>query len=85
MARSIAVDATEAYRAVMVWKDIQGVLSYTYEGIYSKEGTAKARITFWSGYKRKAVSETWDGPVHYVSFYDGWTEKCDLTWNKVKD
>jgi hypothetical protein len=72
MARSIAADSTEAWRAVIVRKDSNGRIYYEYEGIYNTKGTAKGRVTYWRRYYPK-------------SFYDGWVEKADITWNKVKD
>jgi hypothetical protein len=71
MARNIAADQDEAWRAVIVFKSNKGNLWYEYEGIYNKKGTAKARVSYWRG-----VSN---------SFYDGWVEKADITWHKVKD
>lgn len=90
MARSIAADDKEAWRAVLVFKrrDNQELV-YFYEGIYAKEGTAKGRITFWSnnGVKRIHDGPTWKQDTHstLADYYDGWSEKADIIWNKVKD
>jgi hypothetical protein len=86
MARNIAADDNEAWRAVMVFKrhDTQELVYY-YEGIYGKPGTARARVSFW----RERGKKTFDGekPYTYVwsDYYDGWIEKADITWNKAKD
>lgn len=71
MARNIAADQTEAWRAVIVFKWDNGNLYYKYEGLYATRGPAKGRVT-----------EYRNGNKH---FYDGWVEKADITWNKVKD
>lgn len=90
MARSIAANDDETWRAVLVFKrrDNQE-LSYFYEGVYAKEGTAKARITYWrnNGIKRIYDGPMWKTDTHntLADFYDGWTEKATVTWEKVKD
>lgn len=71
MARAIAVDLDSAFRAVILFKNSMGEVRYHYEGIYDKESTAKARISYWRN--------------HSPYFYDAWSERADITWNKVKD
>ena len=71
MARSIAVDLDEAWRAVTVFKGPTGNIWYNYEGIYNSRGTARQRVTYHKRWNK--------------NFYDGWVEKADITWNKVKD
>jgi hypothetical protein len=71
MARNIAATLNEAWRAVIVWKSNSGNLIYEYEGIYNSRGTAQGRVSHW----RNNTS----------CFYDGWIEKADIVWNKVKD
>lgn len=88
MARSISVtdENPEVWRAVLVWKDVNGQLIYTYEGLYPKEGTAKARITFWLRCGRHFIPyEGWNKGGRYVDFYDGWVEPGRIVWQKVKD
>ena len=90
MARNIAADADNAWRAVLVFKrrDNQE-LSYFYEGLYPKEGTAKSRVTYWRNNYVKRIYDgpTWSSKTHntLADFYDGWTEKATITWDKVKD
>jgi hypothetical protein len=90
MPRNIAADDNEAWRAVLVFKrrDNQE-LAYFYEGIYGKVGTAKARVSYWSnnGVKRIYDGPIWNTNTHQTlaDFYDGWVEKADIIWNKVKD
>lgn len=88
MARSISVtdDNTDVWRAVLVWKDINGELLYSYEGLYANKGTAKARVTFWRNTRRHfLIYPGFNKGGRYVDFYDGWVESGDITWNKVKD
>jgi len=83
MARNIAADLNEAWRAVIVFKAEDGHLYYEYEGIYDKRGTAMGRCTFWANWQEDRDNK---GIGHKGSrFYDAWVEKADITWNKVKD
>ena len=90
VARSIAADDNEAWRAVLVFKrrDNQELV-YFYEGIYNKPGTARGRVTFWSNNQVKRICDgkEWDRNAHrtIADYYDGWIEKADIHWNKVKD
>ncbi len=72
MARSIAADATEAWRAVLVHKNEKGEIWYSYEGIYNTRGVAQGRVTY---HKNRS----------YNPCYDGWVEKADIAWRKEKD
>ena len=83
VARSIAADKFEAWRAVIVFKTPEGVLEYVYEGIYTKRGTAMGRCTFWANWQDNR-DDLGIGQGQ-KRFYDGWVEKADITWNKVKD
>lgn len=88
MARSISVtdDDAEVWRAVLVWKDINGHLIYTYEGLYANEGTAKGRITFWTRATRHWLTYPgFNKGGRYVDFYDGWVEPGNVVWQKKKD
>lgn len=90
MARSIAANDDEAWRAVLIFKrrDNQELV-YFHEGIYGKKGTAKARITYWQRYSVKRIFDgpSWKDDTHstLADFYDGWPEKAEIMWNKVKD
>jgi len=90
MARDIAANDDEAWRAVLIFKrqDNQE-LAYLYEGVYPKESTAKGRITYWRnhGYKRIFDGPTWNKDTHstLADYYDGWIEKASIVWHKVKD
>ena len=70
MARSISVHAKEAWRAVIVRKADDGNLWYSYMGLYPQEGTAKAQVSRCRRGK---------------DFYDGWIERAEILWQKVKD
>lgn len=75
MARSIAVNSTEAWRAVIVLKVQHGPnagrIDYKYEGLYDKQSTARGRVSYWKNYS--------------AQFYDGWAERAVIEWEKVKD
>lgn len=90
MARNITVDETgQPWRAVMVFKmDDTDELVYYYEGIYSKPGAARGRVSFW---RNAGARKFWDGPdwnkrnIRRGTFYDGWVEQGTITWHKEKD
>ncbi len=72
MARNVAVDLKEAWRAVVVFRDpVNGKIWYEYEGIYNLKSTAQGRISYHKKNSRR--------------FYNGWVEKADIHWNKVQD
>jgi len=90
MARNIAANDDEAWRAVLVFKRRDNLeLAYFYEGIYAKQGTAKGRISYWqnNGIKRIYDGPTWSTETHntLADFYDGWPEKATISWDTVKD
>lgn len=82
MARNIAADSSEAWRAVIIFKREDGTLEYVYEGIYNSKGTAKGRVTYWINWQAYRDRLGIPGKKR---LYDGWTEQADITWNKVKD
>lgn len=86
MARSIAADLTEAWRAVIVMRKRKANgndETYTvYEGIYNSEGAAKGRVTYWRNWTQHKLDNGYDYGAFLV---DGWVEKADITWNKAKD
>lgn len=71
MARNIAANSEEAWRAVIVFKSSNGKIWYEYEGIYNTRGIAKGRVSYWRG--------------HSARFYDGWVERAQVIWERVKD
>lgn len=72
MARNIVLNQDGGYRAVHIFTDFQGKEHTVYEGIYNKEGTAKARVSFWRNYLEE-------------SFVDGWVEYGEIPqWERVK-
>jgi hypothetical protein len=89
MARNITLDTNSGFRAVVVFKmDESKELVYHYEGIYDKPGTANQRVSFWTNAGAKLFH---DGPewaktnIRRGTFYDGWVEQAEITWDKVKD
>lgn len=86
MARNIAADDNEAWRAVLVFKRVDNQeLVYHYEGIYGKAGTARTRVSFWKNHGKKAFSTDPAYTYVWATYYDGWIEQATITWNKVKD
>lgn len=90
MARSIAADDGEIWRAVMVYVDPQTGLTYTFrEGAYAKAGTAKARITYHKNGSRRV--NTTPGVDSYsphanfvwVDWVDGWIERGNVLWSRT--
>ena len=72
MARNIGADATEMWRAALIFKEPEtGELVYQYNGLYSKRSTAVQLISSFRN--------------SHPDFYDGWPEKATLTWHKEKD
>lgn len=73
MARRIAADAdTDVFRAVITKKYQHSLMPVTiYEGPYTSEATAKARVSFW---KRRLASK--DGS----SWATGHVESGRVTW-----
>lgn len=76
MARSIGMDATDTFRAVIVrkrprWEEDAYVFEDKtyYEGPYATIGTARQRVSFWRNYAD--------------NFVDGWIEKASAEWKRV--
>lgn len=70
MARAIGANVDEMWRAVLVFKLVDGTLRYAYEGLYAKKSTAQGEVTRNS-----------KNPY----FYNGWVERCEFIWHKVQD
>lgn len=70
MSRRIALTDDGGYRAVTIWRGLDGETRSRHEGIYDKIGTARARISFW----RNRLGD---------DLIDGWVEKATITWEKV--
>ncbi len=84
MARNVAADATEGWRAVLVFSvvDEKGDESvYTeYEGLYNTEGAAKGRITYWKNWTKYKIGREMSQGRFLVK---GWVEKTDLNWSPI--
>lgn len=81
MARSIAADSTEAWRAVLIMSNPNGegiAETYTvYEGIYNTEAAAKGRVTYWRNWTKYKLDNDRN---HGEFLVKGWVEKATLEW-----
>lgn len=74
MARSIAADQSEAFRAVHTAKRAyDGEIITWHEGVYNKRSAATGRITFWRNYYKRLTGE-------YIS---GRVDRAQIVWEPV--
>ena len=59
------------WRVVEVAKESTGQLMYYYHGMYPKRSTAQGQLTRLKNGNPQ--------------FYDGWLERCDVIWHKIRD
>lgn len=82
MARNIGADGTmPLYRAVITKKYRNSEPFTSYEGPYTTEGAAKARVTFWANYLEDRDYAT--GEVTTESWATGYVEQGEVTWSAV--
>lgn len=81
MARNIAADSTEAWRAVLILNSVnpdgETETVTVYEGIYNSEGAAKGRVTYWKNWTKFKIENEMS---HGQFLVKGWTEKATLEW-----
>lgn len=72
MARSIRMDSSETFRAVVTFKGWKDQPVTKVEGPYGKIGAARARVTYWRNSRR-----------YHGGFVDGYVERAVTVWERV--
>lgn len=81
MARNIAADDGEIWRAILVYITNDGTEVVFKEGAYANAGQAKARVTY-----NKRRANRYDkalGEWQWVTWVDGWIERGNVLWSRV--
>lgn len=83
MAREIAADAAEVWRAVVVWKvRSTGETMTVHHGVYERQSTAQGYVTSLRNALCRVAPHNGPAPDPRIvwDFVDGWTEHGEISW-----
>lgn len=83
MARNIAADDGEVWRAVLVYRSAADTEVVYKDGAYANAAQAKARVTY--NRNRANRYDKIDGEWQWIVFYEGWIEQGNVFWSRVNE